>query len=145
MNDTYKNVIEKNKEFIKYMHLLFMHFHKIESLKEVISPIYVGDNITKSISKELKKIIDFNYINKINIMTQDAIEFKMYVSDVFFQHWIFTVDIKNNIELTQSTRWFESNINYIISKKDIRINLYASSIDKEDVFIITGKNIEEEI
>ena len=137
-----KNVIEKNKEFIKYMHLLFMHFHKIESLKEVVSPIYVGDNITKSISKELKKISDCNYIKKINIMTQDAIEFRMYVYDIFSQHWIFTVDIKNNIELTKSIRWFDSHINYMISKEDIRINLYNSSVDKEHVFIMDEKNIK---
>lgn len=145
MNDSYIRIVEKNKQFIEYIYMLFIHFHKINSVKKVMHPMYVGENIKESIDEELEKIKDSNNIERIDVLTQDAIEFRIYIFDKSYQHWSFVVDLKNNIKLINCIKTFNNGKSYFVSEKEIKININNFSKDKKDNFILDNTNIEESI
>lgn len=145
MNDNYIRIVEENKQFIEYIYMLFIHFHKIESIKKVTLPMYVGENITKRIPKELEKTSFFNCIENISVLTQDSIEFWISILDKSYQHWSFTVDFKNNIKLKRCSRFFTTGEVYSVSEEEIKININNFSKDKKDNFILDSTNIEESI
>lgn len=145
MNNIFKNIIDKNEVFINYVHILFMHFYKIESNKGLDK---IECRIISSIFEEFQNRDFVKYIDNFHIEFLENLKYKIYLYDTLFQHWYFQIDIEENstIKLLCCSRILRCG--YFISSSDISELDFCNGntfvlnnriISKEDIEIINLK------
>lgn len=124
-NMNLNNTIQKNKDFIKHVHMLFMHYYNIESQ---VLPYNINIRIERKINNELYErgllnILDFD----INIIHDCA--YQIIIRDKKDQKWTFEVEY-SEIDKINLVACYRQKTNYLISNNPIES--YICIVDEND-------------
>lgn len=140
-NMNLNNTKQKNKDFIKYVHMLFMHYYNIESQ---VLPYNINIRIERKINDELyerglSNIIDFD----IKLIHDCA--YQIIIRDRKTQKWIFEVEY-SEIDKINIISYFRHKTNYLIVNTPIEnyICILDENAEELEKIIFNNENLSKE-
>lgn len=142
-NMNLNNTIQKNKDFIKHVHMLFMHYYNIESQ---VLPYNINIRIERKINDELyerglSNIIDFD----IKLIHDYAYE--IIIRDKKEQKWIFELNYSEIDKIKLASCYRKKNNSLVTNNV---IESYISILDENDkeiekIIFVNGNLSKEQI
>lgn len=146
MNENFKNIIEQNKDFIEYIHILFMHFYRIESKKTLEN---IEERMISNIFKELSNKECYKYIHNIDIISLDNSKYKIKICDYESKSWSFEIDIRSPSNIKLLSHYFILPCGFFMSSSESSeldldgvniVEFHNRKINKEDIEMIILKH-----
>lgn len=134
MNDTYKNIVDNNKEFMNNVYSFFIHFYNVESKRNAER---LEASISVRILKELKDRNILNYIDNVGIKKLDEKNYSISISEFLDnQIWFFELNIQklNDIKLIRHIKFLNSAI-YSTSEHQENLHIGFEGLEKEEVIL----------